>query len=94
MHDLVRVIINVVVVLGVRRLHTFVHPEFVQIRTVRPIQFSTAFVGGVGVMISNAFSSQVIIGTHNSSRNYLRARVIDAIVIWLTLVGLGRGGGE
>src|SRR5204863_394670 len=94
-HQVVRVVVNLGLAFefGVRNVHAFMHPEFVQILAVRWIQSAAAVIGGVGVVISHSLAPEVIIGALYASRNRLWPASIHAVLKWSALISLPSVGG-
>lgn len=59
--QIVRIIVDLVMELGVGRIDTFVHSKLIQMRSIRRIQTDTAIVFGVSIAVCDSSSAAVIV---------------------------------
>jgi len=67
--------------LGIGNVDAFVHPELIQVGSVRRIEGTTAIVLGVGIVVGDASSTAIIVDAFHASGNLLRAALIAAVLI-------------
>ena len=64
----------------------FMNTKFVKVGPISRVQFSAAVILWIGVVIRDTFAAQVIVSTQYSSRYFLWAAVIAAVVIRQTFI--------
>src|SRR5580692_588094 len=73
--------IRLPVELRVRSIHSLVDTKFVEVGPIGRVQLSAAVILWIAVMICDPFAAQVIVSTQYSSRYFLWAALIAAVVI-------------
>src|SRR5258708_21201450 len=74
---------------GERGATPVVKEKLIKETPIRRVQTATTVVFCIRIMIRDSFPAQIVVGTHHSPRNMLRAAVIYTVVKWLALVMLG-----
>src|ERR1700761_5218448 len=78
--------------LGIGRIDSFVHAELIQISAIRRVQSTAAEILCLGVVIGNAFTTEIVVSALNATRNDLCAAVVAGVMVRSTFVDIrGRG---
>ncbi len=81
-------VVDLVVKFCIGDVDTLVHAELVQIGPVRGIESATAIVFRIRIVISDTFAAEVIESALHLAGNYLRSRVVAAVVVRLAFVSV------
>ena len=88
LHQIVRIVVDLIVKLGIRDVHALIHAELVQISTIRRIEPPTPVVLGIGVVIRDPLAAAIVVSAFHPSRNLLRATAIAAVFVRRALVSI------
>src|ERR1700693_5274096 len=67
--------------LRVGSIHCLMDTKFIQVGPIGRVQLSAAVILWIGVVIRDSFAAQVVVSTQYSSRYFLWAALIAAVVI-------------
>jgi hypothetical protein len=62
------------------------HPKFIEVGPICRIQFATAVILRIGVVVGDTFAAEIVISTQDPPRDFLRTALIAAIVVGHALI--------